>query len=879
MRGHQDGDRKRGAPRHCVAAARAAAEHSLPLPIPPRTRRVGERPCVRRCVRCRVRRNAAAPLASSPNRTPCSLSTRRAQAINMPDAVVTEQMEHWNIGRTRIPTARARLEAKSATRSGPVKAQKAGGSGLAGLSRRSSLVRAQLAAGGRNAPAVGRRRATSAAEGRDKLRPVFVAMMGRGEHFGEISVLLGVPRTVTVQAISRCVLLALHSSDFLRILDDSPETLREMIALTHQRLKPRQRWQDNMGKLSSLKAAVSGFSAGAASAAERRGGADGGGCERGSGEAGLAAVEFLTRSAPPRGVTLPQTARAAGARNKQVHPVQPPLPPPPADAASGGATAPGAADVCASARAPPTRSPLAAKIFGAAIGGTRGALPSPAHVRPGTTFRRGALRRANSSADAQRAGCAGCAPAGAERLSSGTAPRSTMCTPRIHIKPTDESDARDETPLPPSASGERASQPAAAAATPAVSDGSLARGMHARQRLLRVSVGTNRPEVPVLALSRSDGGDDGDAPASDECSDGRSSDARGHVTTLAAIAGTQRLSDASSNGDGCESSGRESGSTDERNDGVGGARATLALRARAVSTASSAAARAEAGDEVSPLNDGDGAFGRGRGDGELHDSVDERYMAAVETRAMLIARELVRTRPALANRPLHDELLEAARSPYRPACGAAHDGVAQLMHAPQTPLRSPSTAASSARSASRWGAGALAAPTDPVQRRVGSRDVPSIEVARAAHGGLVASRQNSKLSLLLRSPVRGAGRRSDEYNTGQWTARSAADDEALLSQEMDAVRSALMADDPELRRIMRRKANANGSPDKFGRRVTSSSLSGAAAAEAGPSSSAAAGAPPAASADSSAMLLSVLHELRSLSKQVQQLQQARDSVG
>ena len=54
--------------------------------------------------------------------------------------------------------------------------------------------------------------------------------MGDGEHFGEISLLLSIPRAATVKAVTPCDLFVLEKHEFDRVLRDHPgfaATLKE----------------------------------------------------------------------------------------------------------------------------------------------------------------------------------------------------------------------------------------------------------------------------------------------------------------------------------------------------------------------------------------------------------------------------------------------------------------------------------------------------------------------------------------------------------------------------------------------------------------------------------------------------------------------------
>src|SRR5271170_7908942 len=54
-------------------------------------------------------------------------------------------------------------------------------------------------------------------------REVSLAVLKRGDHFGEVALILDVPRTSTVRAADDLVLLRLDRSEFLAIMADNPD--------------------------------------------------------------------------------------------------------------------------------------------------------------------------------------------------------------------------------------------------------------------------------------------------------------------------------------------------------------------------------------------------------------------------------------------------------------------------------------------------------------------------------------------------------------------------------------------------------------------------------------------------------------------------------
>lgn len=64
-----------------------------------------------------------------------------------------------------------------------------------------------------------------------------VAKLGRGNYFGEMSLLDGKPRSATVQATSTLKTLVIPSWDFNRMLDKHPEMMRGLLVELCRRLR------------------------------------------------------------------------------------------------------------------------------------------------------------------------------------------------------------------------------------------------------------------------------------------------------------------------------------------------------------------------------------------------------------------------------------------------------------------------------------------------------------------------------------------------------------------------------------------------------------------------------------------------------------------
>jgi len=58
--------------------------------------------------------------------------------------------------------------------------------------------------------------------------PVDLAVRSDGDYFGEVALVMHVPRTATVTALTPCVLLSLRRDDFLRLLESEPDLRRQI---------------------------------------------------------------------------------------------------------------------------------------------------------------------------------------------------------------------------------------------------------------------------------------------------------------------------------------------------------------------------------------------------------------------------------------------------------------------------------------------------------------------------------------------------------------------------------------------------------------------------------------------------------------------------
>jgi CRP/FNR family transcriptional regulator, cyclic AMP receptor protein len=62
--------------------------------------------------------------------------------------------------------------------------------------------------------------------------------LGRGDFFGEIALVHHAPRTATVKATSPVRALVVTERNFKRLLDESPEIQRKVLAALAERLAP-----------------------------------------------------------------------------------------------------------------------------------------------------------------------------------------------------------------------------------------------------------------------------------------------------------------------------------------------------------------------------------------------------------------------------------------------------------------------------------------------------------------------------------------------------------------------------------------------------------------------------------------------------------------
>lgn len=62
-----------------------------------------------------------------------------------------------------------------------------------------------------------------------------LAVRSDGDHFGEVALVMDVPRTATVTTVTPCVLLSLRRNEFLRLLDSEPDLRREIAELVATR--------------------------------------------------------------------------------------------------------------------------------------------------------------------------------------------------------------------------------------------------------------------------------------------------------------------------------------------------------------------------------------------------------------------------------------------------------------------------------------------------------------------------------------------------------------------------------------------------------------------------------------------------------------------
>jgi CRP-like cAMP-binding protein len=60
--------------------------------------------------------------------------------------------------------------------------------------------------------------------------PAIVAVLGRGEFFGELAILDGAPHSATIVAIEPTETLVLHRDAFLALIDEHPELRRALLA-------------------------------------------------------------------------------------------------------------------------------------------------------------------------------------------------------------------------------------------------------------------------------------------------------------------------------------------------------------------------------------------------------------------------------------------------------------------------------------------------------------------------------------------------------------------------------------------------------------------------------------------------------------------------
>jgi len=74
---------------------------------------------------------------------------------------------------------------------------------------------------------------SAGAEGRD----IALSIMGPGEVFGEMSVLDGGPRSVTVITLDRCELVSIRREPFLRFLEANPKTAIELLRVLSLRVR------------------------------------------------------------------------------------------------------------------------------------------------------------------------------------------------------------------------------------------------------------------------------------------------------------------------------------------------------------------------------------------------------------------------------------------------------------------------------------------------------------------------------------------------------------------------------------------------------------------------------------------------------------------
>lgn len=65
--------------------------------------------------------------------------------------------------------------------------------------------------------------------------PVSLAVRSDGDHFGEVALVMDVPRTATVTTTTPCVLLSLRRDDFLHLLETEPELRREIAEIVAAR--------------------------------------------------------------------------------------------------------------------------------------------------------------------------------------------------------------------------------------------------------------------------------------------------------------------------------------------------------------------------------------------------------------------------------------------------------------------------------------------------------------------------------------------------------------------------------------------------------------------------------------------------------------------
>jgi len=72
-------------------------------------------------------------------------------------------------------------------------------------------------------------------------REIILAILGKGEFFGEMSLLDGKPRSATVIAVENTELLALRRVDFLRLIERLPELAVKLLASLTARLRKADR--------------------------------------------------------------------------------------------------------------------------------------------------------------------------------------------------------------------------------------------------------------------------------------------------------------------------------------------------------------------------------------------------------------------------------------------------------------------------------------------------------------------------------------------------------------------------------------------------------------------------------------------------------------